>query len=121
LSCSSRTWKKQFENRAAHARSLDTHFTAVVLHDLLNDRKSKSDSFFFPVADERLKQIFEDWLWNSGAIIGHANLDAILGALAAHVNPSGMPRNSFARVEQKIQHDALQFLWIKPSNTLLLM
>src|SRR5437667_5585725 len=70
---SSRTWKKQFENRAAHARSLDTHFTAVVLHDLLNDRKSKSDSFFFPVADERLKQIFEDRLWNSGAIIGHAN------------------------------------------------
>src|SRR5438552_14801485 len=99
--------KEQLENRTTRTAVLDAHLAAMVLHDLLNDRKAQSDAFFLSITDKRLKETLANGLGDAGAVVLHTNLDAAFCSSAAHFDSARIPRNSFACIEQQIQHHPL--------------
>src|SRR4051812_2417871 len=108
--------EKQAEHGAVRSGSLHRDLAVMLLHDVVDDGEAKADALLLAVADEGLKQTAGNLLRNTRAVVGHANLGAVVGDGAAHVDPSGTGGHRLRRVEEQIEHHALEFCGIEPAD-----
>ena len=106
------------EFRARSAVAFHRHFSAVLLHDSIHDRKAKAGANARRLrGEERIENARGDARGNAGAVVGNFEHDSLLRAKSGpranpHVSLSAVFQQRLFGVHQQVQDDLLQLIGV---------
>src|SRR5580704_16677841 len=109
--------KEQPEHRPRGGSFLHGHIAAVILHNLLHDRKFQPGSVLLAVTDEGLEQLAANQFRYAASVVAQPKLDSASHFGEAQVDDPLLRNDCLTSVQQQVVESAFQFLGIKPSRT----
>lgn len=94
---------------------MDLHISAMVMGNLLSNRKPESGSAILPVSHERLEGFFSNGFWDARTVVTYKYLHMVVHSSRPHGNFPSISRSRLTGILQEVVESSIELFEIEPS------